>query len=93
MLSTYKLCVRYVNSGTRPTQAKTPARWQGFFQFQMVARGGIDRGLRMFNPNFGFLLVMIQKNLFFDESTEQHRSLRSQQYRQLEKGIWLMAKF
>jgi hypothetical protein len=30
-----------------PTKAKTPARTQGFFQFQMVARGGIDQGRRM----------------------------------------------
>lgn len=26
---------------------KTPARTQGFFQFQMVARRGIEQGLRM----------------------------------------------
>jgi hypothetical protein len=38
-------------SSYKPTKAKTPARTQGFFQFQMVARGGIDRGLRMFNPS------------------------------------------
>jgi hypothetical protein len=30
---------------------ETPARTQGFFQFQMVARGGIDQGLRMFDPS------------------------------------------
>ena len=34
-------------SSYKPTKAKTPARTQGFFQFQMVARGGIDRGRRM----------------------------------------------
>ena len=33
------------------TKAKTPARTQGFFQFQMVARGGIDLGLRMLDPD------------------------------------------
>jgi hypothetical protein len=33
------------------TKAKTPARTQGFFQFQMVARGGIDQGPRMSYPN------------------------------------------
>ena len=38
-------------SSYKPTKAKTPARTQGFFQFQMVARGGIDRGLRMFDPS------------------------------------------
>ena len=38
-------------SSYKPTKAKTPARTQGFFQFQMVARGGIDRGLRTFNPS------------------------------------------
>ena len=31
-------------SDYKPTKAKTPARTQGFFQFQMVARGGSDRG-------------------------------------------------
>ena len=31
-------------SSYKPTKAKTPARTQGFFQFQMVARGGSDRG-------------------------------------------------
>ena len=36
-------------SSYKPTKAKTPARTEGFFQFQMVARVGIDRGLRMFN--------------------------------------------
>ena len=34
-------------SSYKPPKAKTPARTQGFFQFQMVARGGIDRGRRM----------------------------------------------
>ena len=34
-------------SSYKPTKAKTPARTQGFFQFQMVARGGINRSLRM----------------------------------------------
>ena len=34
-----------------PTKAKTPARWQGFFQFQMVVRGGVDWGLRMSDPS------------------------------------------
>ena len=29
-------------SSYKPTKAKTPARTQGFFQFQMVARGGIE---------------------------------------------------
>ena len=38
-------------SSYKPTKAKTPARTQGFFQFQMVARGGIDQGLRMVNPS------------------------------------------
>jgi hypothetical protein len=42
-------------SSYKPTKAKTPARTQGVFQFQMVARGGIDRGLRMFNPTFSLL--------------------------------------
>jgi len=37
-------------SSYKPTKAKTPARTQGFFQFQMVARGGIDLGLRMSDP-------------------------------------------
>ena len=32
-------------SSYKPTKAKTPARAQGFSQFQMVARGGIDEGL------------------------------------------------
>jgi len=80
-------------SSYKPTKAKTPARWQGFFQFQMVARGGIDQGLRMSDPNFDFLLGTVQKNLFFDELTERHRFLRSQLNRQLEKEILLMAKF
>jgi hypothetical protein len=31
-------------SSYKPTKAKTPARTQGFFQFQMVARGGVDLG-------------------------------------------------
>ena len=35
----------------KPTKAKTPARTQGFFQFQMVAGGGIDQGPRMSYPN------------------------------------------
>jgi hypothetical protein len=43
------LGIRALND--KPTKAKTPARWQGFFQFKMVARGGIDQGLRMFNPS------------------------------------------
>ena len=47
----------------------------------------------MLDPNFGSLLVMVQKNLFFDELTERHRFLHSQPHRQLEIGIWLMAKF
>ena len=34
-------------SSYKPTKAKPPARWQGVFQFQMVARGGIDQGLRV----------------------------------------------
>jgi hypothetical protein len=34
----------------KPTKAKTPARTLGFLGNQMVARGGIDQGLRMFNP-------------------------------------------
>ena len=29
-------------SSYKPTKAKTPARTQGFLQFQMVARGGIE---------------------------------------------------
>ena len=52
--------IRLETSSYKPTKAETPARWQGF-QNSVVARGGIDRGLRMFNPSFGFLLVMIQK--------------------------------
>ena len=32
----------HLRSSYKPTKAKTPARWQGFFQFQMVARGGIE---------------------------------------------------
>jgi hypothetical protein len=43
--------IRLETSSYKPKKAKTPARWQGFFQFQMVARGGIDQGLRMFNPS------------------------------------------
>ena len=31
-------------SSYKPTKAKPPARTQGVFQFQMVARGGSDRG-------------------------------------------------
>ena len=80
-------------SSYKPTKAETPARWQGFFQFQMVARGEIDLSLRMLDPNLGSRLLMVQKNLFFDESTERHRFLHSQPHRQLEMGIWLMAKF
>ena len=41
-----------VTSSYKPTKAKTPARTQEFFQFQMVARGGIAWGKRMFNPRF-----------------------------------------
>ena len=33
-----------VTSSYKPTKAKTPARSQGFFEFQMVARGGIEQG-------------------------------------------------
>ena len=35
-------------SSYKPTKAKTPARTQGFFQFQMAARGGIDQGRGFF---------------------------------------------
>jgi len=38
-------------SSYKPAKAKTSARTQGFFQFQMVARGGIVRGLRMPSPD------------------------------------------
>jgi hypothetical protein len=37
-------------SSYKPTKAKTPARTQGFFQFQMVARVGIDRDVTVLNP-------------------------------------------
>ena len=59
----------------------------------MVAWGGIDLVLRMSDPNFDFLLVMVQKSLFFDELIVQNRSLGYQQNIQLKKGILLMAKF
>ena len=32
-------------------KSKNPSANAGVFMFQMVARGGIDRGLRMFNPS------------------------------------------
>ena len=38
-------------SSYKLTKAKTPARTQGFFQFQMVVRGGVDWGLRMSDPS------------------------------------------
>ena len=41
------------------TKAKTPARWQGFFQFQMVARGGIDRSLRVSDPSRDQLVNLV----------------------------------
>ena len=34
--------IRLETSSYKLTKAKTPARTQGFFQFQMVARGGIE---------------------------------------------------
>jgi len=40
--------MRLETSSYKPTKAKGPARTQGFFQFQMVARGGIDWGLKTF---------------------------------------------
>jgi len=39
-------------SSYKPTKAKTPARKQGFFQFQMVARGGIEP------PTQGFSIIL-----------------------------------
>jgi hypothetical protein len=41
--------IRLETSSYKPPKAKTPARTQGFFQFQMVARGEIDQGL---DPSF-----------------------------------------
>ena len=38
-------------SSYKPTHEKPPARTLGFLSNQMVARGGIDQGLRMFDPN------------------------------------------
>jgi hypothetical protein len=60
-------------------KAKTPARTQGFFQFQMVARGGIDRGLRMSDPSRHQLvnLVMIpniDRNDFIISNNEFKRN-------------------
>ena len=40
--------MRLETSSYKPTKAKGPARWQGVFQFQMVAWGGIDWGLKTF---------------------------------------------
>ena len=39
-LPTCKPCARYRYPVTSPQKKKTRARTQGFFQFQMVARGG-----------------------------------------------------
>ena len=39
-------------SSYKPLKAKTPARTQGFFQFQMVARGGIEP------PTQGFSILI-----------------------------------
>ena len=43
----------------KPIKEKTPARALGFFQFQMVVRGGIDQGLRMSNPNCHQLVNLV----------------------------------
>jgi hypothetical protein len=42
--------IRLETSSYKPTKAQNPARTQGFFQFQMVARGGIHRDVTVFNP-------------------------------------------
>ena len=42
-------------SSYKPTKAKTQARTQGFFQFQMVAQGGIEL------PTQGFVIGQLHQ--------------------------------
>ena len=39
---TWRPCAPEYPVSAKPAKAKTPARTQGFFQFQRVTRGGID---------------------------------------------------
>ena len=47
-------------SSYKSTKAKTPARTQGFFQFQMVARGGIDHGRWVFDSAYSLFPAKVQ---------------------------------
>jgi hypothetical protein len=51
---------RSVTYSYKPPKAKTPARTQGFFQFQMVTRGGIDHGRWVFDSAYSLLPAKVQ---------------------------------
>ena len=75
--------IRLETSSYKLTKAKTPARMQGFFQFQMVARGGIDQYL-------GYLTFDVHH--FIGQHTADQVSLKiSSIDSRLQEAVWVDA--